>query len=86
MFAACVARWSDPNFTAAAGTISADPELRTLTLKEIARAYDLSYRTVLRHVADGSLRAVKFGKRHLITIAALRLFLRGPEAEKPTVA
>jgi len=55
--------------------IDEDPELQTLTLQEIADAYNVSNRSLLRYIADGKLRAVRFGRKYLVTIAALREFL-----------
>ena len=68
--------------------IEADPELRTITLEQISEAYDVSTRSLLRYIAGGELRAVRFGRRYMVTLAALKEFLgrrqKSPQKRGPS--
>jgi len=56
--------------------LRADPELRAITLAELAGAYGLSTKTLLRDIRAGRLAAVKLGAGYQVTIAKVRAWLR----------
>lgn len=56
--------------------LRADPELRTVTLAELAGAYGLSTKTLLRDIQAGRLEAVKLGAGYQVTIAQVRTWVR----------
>jgi excisionase family DNA binding protein len=65
--------------------VDADPELRTVTLDDVVKTYDVSKRSLLRYVAGGELKATRFGRKYVITLAALRAFLASNRMnEKPS--
>lgn len=71
-----------------------DDDLRVVTLDTIAETYDIGLRSLLRYIADGELRATRFGRRYVVTVNELRRFMttsrvmppRGPgkQASKST--
>jgi len=55
--------------------VAADPNLRTVTLDDVAKVYGVGKRSLLRYVADGQLKATRFGRKYVVTLSALRAFL-----------
>jgi len=71
------------------GIVDADPELRAISLDDIVKTYSVSKRSLLRYVAAGELRATRFGRKYVVTLAALRAFLasnRLSEKAEPAAA
>ena len=63
--------------------VDADPELRTFTLEDIAKTYGVSVRSLLRYIAAGDLKAVRFGRKYHVTVTALREFFRRRSGAAP---
>jgi len=55
--------------------IANDPDLQTVSLKQISDHYAVSMRLLNRYIEQGSLHAVKLGRHYIVTIASLKLFL-----------
>ena len=66
--------------------IRADPKLQAVTLEQIAETYAVSKRALLRYIAAGDLRAGRFGRRYMVTLAALGEFLNESNASKQAPA
>lgn len=41
--------------------------MRYMTAKQVAERYGVHYRTLLRWVKEGDIKAIRFGKSYLIT-------------------
>lgn len=63
---------TDPYRTADALDAHASTSRFALSMKEAARAYGVSERTIWAEIAAGHLRAAKVGRRVLVTVDALR--------------
>ena len=56
-----------------------DDELRTFTIEQIVKKFDVSKRSLFRYIKRGDLKAVRVGRKFRITAANLKEFLRGKE-------
>ncbi len=56
-------------------TLRSDLDLGTYSLAEIAEAYDLSTRTLLRAIQAGELKAAKLGKQYRVTRRSLAAWI-----------
>ncbi len=56
-------------------TLKNDPDLGTYSLAEIAEAYDLSTRTLLRAIQARELKAAKLGKQYRVTRRSLAAWI-----------
>ena len=74
-----------PNTSTSAGDTQSPPTL--LTIREVERLLRRSHATVYALIADGSLAAVKFGKRRtFVTNESISAFIRNlPPAVTPTM-
>lgn len=63
--------------------ISTNPKLRMMSLEQIAGHYPISERTLLRHIQEGKLSAIRFGRRYLVTVAALEAFIDQQSTGRP---
>ncbi len=62
--------------------VKGDEDLRIVTLEHITRVYGISDRTLKRHIAAKTLRAVRAvraGRRYRVTITNLKRYLNGGE-------
>lgn len=62
--------------------VETDDHLKTASIDDIAQAYGIGRRSLLRYVANGQLNAVQFGRRYRVTIAELKRFLSDQSKRK----
>ena len=69
--------------------VESDDELKALSLADIAGVYGVSEVSLQRYVRAGRLRATRFGRKYLVTVAELKRFLATPKLSakpRPTTA
>ena len=65
--------------------VESDDALKTMSLADIAGVYKVSEVSLQRYVRSGRLKATRFGRKYLVTVAELKRFLATPTlSAKPT--